>query len=69
MRPKLSEKYANERFNISKQLIEILDLDSTGSFLLCDLDSDLEKQAKIMDLKAGNHRFPCDPSFPILDFL
>jgi hypothetical protein len=51
MRPKLSEKYAKERFNISRQLIEILDLDSTGSFLLCDLDSDLEKRAKIIDLK------------------
>lgn len=51
MRQKLSEKYAKERSNISKQLIEILCLDSTGSFLLCDLDSDLEKQGKIMDLK------------------
>ena len=51
MRPKLSEKYAKERVDISNQLIEILGLDSTGSFLLCNLDSDLEKQAKIMDLK------------------
>ena len=51
MRPKLSEKYAKEREDVSKQLIEILGLDSTGSFLLCDLDSDLEKQDKIMDLK------------------
>lgn len=52
MRPKLSEKYAKKREDISNQLIEILGLDSTGSFLLCDLDSDLEKRAKIMDLKA-----------------
>lgn len=51
MRLKLSEKYANEREDVSNQLIEILGLDSTGSFLLCNLDSDLEKQGKIMDLK------------------
>ena len=51
MRVKLSEQYADEREQICKKLIEILQLDSDNGFLLSDLDADLEKQASIMSLK------------------
>lgn len=46
MRTKLSEKYPQERENICKRLIEILEIDpADNSFLLCYLDEDKEKQA------------------------
>jgi len=51
MRIKLSEKYQIEREEICKRLIDILALDSTGSFLLFDLDKDIEKQNKIISMK------------------
>ena len=51
MRIKLCEKYKNERENICEKLIDILQLDSNNSFLLCDLDTDIEKQEKIMMMK------------------
>ena len=51
MRVKPSEQYADEREQICKKLIEILQLDSDNGFLLSDLDADLEKQASIMSLK------------------
>jgi hypothetical protein len=51
MRIKLSEKYNNEREEICKRIISIVDLDENKSFLLCDLDNDIEKQQKILDLK------------------
>ena len=51
MRIKLSEKYNNEREEICKKIISIVDLDENKSFLLCDLDNDIEKQQKILDLK------------------
>ena len=44
MRTKLSEKYQEEREEICKKLIDILMLDDTNSFLLCELDDDAEKQ-------------------------
>ena len=52
MRIKLSEKYQNEREDICNKLINILNLGEDKTFLLCDLDSDLEKQDKIMGLKS-----------------
>ena len=51
MRIKLSEKYKEQRDNICNKLITILNLDSNNTFLLCDLDNDLEKQKQIMDMK------------------
>ena len=51
MRIKLSEKYQNEREDICKRLINILKLDDTNSFLLCDLDEDTEKQNQITEMK------------------
>lgn len=51
MRTKLSEKYNDEREQICNKLIDILQLDNNNSFLLCDLDSDIEKQQKIMEMK------------------
>ena len=38
MRIKLSEKYHNEREEVCKKIISIIDLDENNSFLLCDLD-------------------------------
>jgi hypothetical protein len=51
MRTKLSEKYQNEREEICKKIIHILDLNEQKSFLLYDLDNDTEKQIKILELK------------------
>ena len=51
MRIKLSEKYHDEREEICKKIINIVDLDENKSFLLCDLDNDIEKQQKILELK------------------
>jgi hypothetical protein len=51
MRVKLCEKYRVEREEICKKLITILKLDDQNSFLLCDLDTDIEKQTAIMNMK------------------
>jgi hypothetical protein len=51
MRVKLSDKYPEQREAICKQIISILELNDNNEFLLCDLDADLEKQQKILDLK------------------
>lgn len=51
MRVKLCEKYKTEREEICKKLIEILELDANNSFILCELDADIEKQNKIMEMK------------------
>ena len=51
MRVKLCDKYKIEREAICKRLIEILQLDANNSFLLCDLDTDIEKQTAILDMK------------------
>jgi hypothetical protein len=51
MRVKLSDKYPEQREAICKQIISILELNEDNGFLLCDLDSELEKQQKILDLK------------------
>ena len=44
MRIKLSEKYHTEREEVCKKIISIVGLDENNSFLLCDLDKDIEKQ-------------------------
>lgn len=51
MRTKLSEKYQLEREDICARLISILQLDSNNSFLLCDLDNNIEKQQQILEMK------------------
>ena len=48
MRIKLSEQYAEEREQICKKLIDILELDANNSILLCDLDADTAKQQAIV---------------------
>jgi hypothetical protein len=49
MRTKLSEKYQAEREAICNKIIEIL---GDKTFILCDLDEDIEKQNKILELKS-----------------
>jgi hypothetical protein len=51
MRIKLSEKYQCEREDICNKIITILDLKEDQTILLCDLDDDIEKQNKILELK------------------
>ena len=51
MRVKLSEKYKVEREEICKKLIDILNLDDKHSFILCELDEDIEKQTTILNMK------------------
>jgi hypothetical protein len=51
MRVKLSEKFKDEREEICNKLIEILDLDENNSFLLNDLDNDINKQNAILSMK------------------
>jgi len=51
MRVKLCNKYKNEREEICKKLIDILQLDANNSFLLLVLDEDTEKQTAILDMK------------------
>jgi len=43
MRIKLSEKYQTEREEICNKIITILDLKEDHTFLLCQLDEDIEK--------------------------
>ena len=51
MRIKLSEKCLTEREEICNKIISILGLKEDNTFLMCELDEDIEKQNKIMDLK------------------
>jgi len=51
MRGKLSDKYPAEREAICKQIIDIIDLNDENGFLLCELDADLEKQQKLLELR------------------
>jgi hypothetical protein len=51
MRGKLSDKYPSEREVICKQIIDIIELNDENGFLLCELDADLEKQQKLLELR------------------
>ena len=51
MRTKLCEKYQTEREDICSRLISILQLDNNNSFLLCNLDDNIEKQQQILEMK------------------
>ena len=51
MRVKLCEKYKTEREEICKKLIDIIKLNASNSFLLYELDADIEKQTAILNMK------------------
>lgn len=51
MREKLETKYHTEREDICNRLISILELDENNSILLNELENDVEKQTKILDMK------------------
>jgi len=51
MRQKLCDKYQEEREKICQDMINVLELDEKHTFLLSDLDTDVEKQEKIMGMK------------------
>ena len=51
MRIKLSEKFVNEREELCNKIIAILNLDDKGCILLSELDLDINKQNKIIELK------------------
>ncbi len=51
MRVKLCEKYKIEREEICKKIIDILKLDINNSFLLSELDTNIEKQTAILGMK------------------
>jgi hypothetical protein len=51
MRIKLCDKFQEEREKVCVDLISLLDLDDQNTFLLCELDADIEKQEKIMAMK------------------
>jgi hypothetical protein len=60
MRAKLCDKYKEEREEICKKLIDILELDVNNSFLLWELDQDTEKQTAILNMKEEIQRcFAC----------
>ncbi len=52
MRTKLSDKFQNEREQICEKLISIIELDDNNSFLLSELDDNVEKQNKILEMKS-----------------
>ena len=51
MRTKLCDTYKNEREGICTRLIDILQLDMNHSFLLSELDTDIQKQHTILSMK------------------
>jgi hypothetical protein len=57
MRIKLSEKYQNERGDICNKIITILELKEDNTFLLYELDDNIEKQNKILELKEEIQKF------------
>jgi hypothetical protein len=60
MRIKLSEKYHKEREQICTTLIAILELDNDNSFLLYELDDNVVKQNKILEMKEAIRKvFEC----------
>ena len=57
MRTKLSDKFQNEREQICEKLISIIELDDNNSFLLSELDDNVEKQNKILEMKGEIQQF------------
>lgn len=50
MRLKLSDKYATQRESICAQILTILDINEDNTFLLCELDADIDKQQQLLNL-------------------
>ena len=57
MRVKMCEKYQIEREEICNKIINILGLSEDGTFLLCELDSNIEKQNKLIDMKPEKQKY------------
>ena len=57
MRTKLSEKYQKEREEICFKIIDILNLDENKSFVLYNLDNDIEKQNKLLEMKENIQKY------------
>ncbi len=57
MRTKLCQQYPNEREDICKTIITILDLDDNNTFLLSELDENNEKQTKLLNLKSEIQKY------------
>jgi len=51
MRPKKSDKYDEEREKICEKILKILELNENGEFILHNLDTNKEKQRRILDMK------------------
>lgn len=54
---KLETKYHTEREDICDRLISILELDRNKSILLNELENDIEKQTKILDMKDETKKY------------
>lgn len=52
MRTKLSDKFQTEREQICEKLLSIIELDDNNSFLLSELDENVDKQNKILEMKS-----------------
>ena len=50
-------KFQNEREDICNKIINILELKEDNTFLLCDLDIDIEKQNKILEIKEDIQKY------------
>ena len=57
MRIKKSKKYTNEREDIINRALEILQLDEDKSFILYEIDKDIEKQNRIIELVIDIKRY------------
>jgi hypothetical protein len=57
MRTKLCDKFQKEREDICDKIINIIGVNESGSFLLCDLENDINKQQSILDLKEDIQKF------------
>jgi uncharacterized UPF0160 family protein len=71
MREKLETKYPEERETICNELIGILELDENGTILLTELEKDIEKQTKILNMKSEIQKYfavsclaPYKPNMP-----
>lgn len=57
MRIKKSDKYTTEREDIINRALEILQLDEDKSFILYEIDKDIEKQNRIIELAIDIKRY------------
>lgn len=57
MRIKKSDKYTTEREDIINRALEILQLDEDKSFILYEIDKDIEKQNRIIELVIDIKRY------------